>query len=62
MAGRAGRTTEYPDGRVWFIGSRITPAMREAVKWINKMNKEAAEQGYLKRLPMLQLSRLKRVR
>ncbi|MDD4588311.1 MAG: helicase-related protein, partial [Heliobacteriaceae bacterium] len=34
MAGRAGRSTERPYGEVWFMGTRITPAMEEAVRCI----------------------------
>ncbi len=48
MAGRSGRTTDYPLGRVLFVGRRITPAMRAAVEQINYMNREARAKGYLK--------------
>lgn len=51
MAGRTGRKAENPHGRVWFVGSHMTSSMKEAVLWINNMNKEAAEKGYLRRLP-----------
>ncbi|HZK18008.1 MAG TPA: DEAD/DEAH box helicase, partial [Clostridia bacterium] len=47
MAGRSGRTTDYPEGRVLFVGTRITPAMGGAVDQIVYMNKEALAKGYL---------------
>lgn len=48
MAGRAGRKAEHPDGEVWFIGGRITDAMKTAQKRITYLNRQAAEQGLLK--------------
>ncbi|WP_418791029.1 DEAD/DEAH box helicase [Phosphitispora sp. TUW77] len=48
MAGRAGRSAEYPDGEVVFIGKSISDAMRNARKRIVFLNKKAREQGYLK--------------
>ena len=47
MAGRAGRTAQYPKGKVWFAAAAKTEAMQEAVKVIAKMNKEATAKGYL---------------
>lgn len=49
IAGRAGRTTEYPTGRVWFVGRWVSPAMKAAVRQIKALNKEARLKGYLKR-------------
>lgn len=49
MAGRAGRTTDYPEGRVWFVGDGISPAMKIAVQKIREMNTEAQRRGYLVR-------------
>jgi competence protein ComFA len=51
MAGRAGRMTENPTGKVWFVGAHTTPFMKQAVTWIKSINKQAADMGYLKRLP-----------
>lgn len=47
MAGRAGRSTERPYGDVWFVGTRVTPAMKEAVRSIRWLNEEALNQGFL---------------
>jgi len=47
MAGRAGRTSSYPLGKVWFMGSRVTKSMRSAQKKIHQMNVEAGEKGFL---------------
>lgn len=47
MAGRAGRTTAYPGGKVWFVGDGISPAMKTAVRKIREMNNEAERRGYL---------------
>ncbi len=51
MAGRAGRMTDNPQGRVWFVGAHSTSPMKQAITWIKNINKEAADKGYLKRLP-----------
>ncbi|MHB1127704.1 MAG: DEAD/DEAH box helicase family protein [Bacillota bacterium] len=48
MAGRSGRSEEYPEGRVWFVGVRTTPAMHDAVGKIKSMNLEARRLGYLR--------------
>ncbi len=48
MAGRSGRSLEYPEGRVWFIGNEITQEMKKARKQIVGLNKEAREKGYLR--------------
>lgn len=47
MAGRAGRTAQYPNGDVCFIASTKTEEMEKAVKSIRKMNAEAKQKGYL---------------
>ncbi|MEW6621854.1 MAG: DEAD/DEAH box helicase [Bacillota bacterium] len=59
MAGRVGRMAENPHGNVWFVGTHATPAMKEAISWIKNMNKEAAEKGYLNRLPAAGRMKLK---
>ncbi|MBU7006420.1 DEAD/DEAH box helicase, partial [Phosphitispora fastidiosa] len=48
MAGRAGRSIEYPDGEVVFAGKTISDAMGNARKKIVFLNRTAREQGYLK--------------
>ncbi len=48
MAGRAGRSAEYPQGEVVFAGKTISDAMRNARKKIIFLNRTAREQGYLK--------------
>ncbi|SJZ44392.1 DEAD/DEAH box helicase [Selenihalanaerobacter shriftii] len=47
MAGRAGRSLEYPDGEVWFIGQQITSEMKKAKSRIQSLNQEARKKGYL---------------
>lgn len=47
MAGRVGRSTERPKGRVHFVGRRISPEMRRAVQQIEGMNAEASALGLL---------------
>ncbi|MHB1418199.1 MAG: DEAD/DEAH box helicase [Bacillota bacterium] len=48
MAGRSGRSEDYPDGRVWFVGIRNTLAMQGATEKIKSMNLEARRLGYLR--------------
>ncbi|MZP29483.1 DEAD/DEAH box helicase family protein [Heliobacterium undosum] len=48
MAGRAGRSTERPYGEVWFMGTRVTAAMQEAVDTIHWMNEQARREGFLR--------------
>lgn len=48
MAGRVGRTTQRPTGRVTFAGRRITRAMRQAVAQIEEMNRLARTMGLLR--------------
>ena len=38
IAGRAGRTVDYPDGDVYFLANSITKEMKEAIKEIKKYN------------------------
>lgn len=45
MAGRAGRTTDRPDGKVIFAAVSITKAMRGAVSWIEEQNRIAKREG-----------------
>lgn len=47
MAGRAGRSADYPCARVHFVAERMTPSMRAAIQSIQAMNRHAAEAGYL---------------
>jgi late competence protein required for DNA uptake (superfamily II DNA/RNA helicase) len=47
MAGRAGRSQEYPCARVYYVAERTSPAMRAAVASIRDMNEHAAKSGYL---------------
>ena len=48
MAGRSGRTLEYPRGRVWFAGSRCSREMRTACERIKKLNRQGFDLGYLR--------------
>lgn len=47
MAGKAGLSPEYPNGRVWFVGTSVTGAMKAARETIEAINQEAAREGYL---------------
>ena len=47
MAGRAGRSNWAPDGRVIFVGRRVSREMKKAKEWICQMNAEARERGLL---------------
>jgi competence protein ComFA len=47
IAGRCGRSPEYPTGEVWFVASQITRSMREARAQIRSFNEEARRKGYL---------------
>jgi competence protein ComFA len=47
MAGRAGRTKEYPVGRVLFVSERKVPAVTEAINWIKEQNSFAASLGLI---------------
>lgn len=48
IAGRCGRSPDYPTGEVWFIAKEISRSMREARSQIMGMNKEAQRKGYLR--------------
>ncbi|HBK69613.1 MAG TPA: hypothetical protein DDZ91_13290, partial [Firmicutes bacterium] len=41
IAGRVGRSAEDPDGIVYFVADTVSPAMKEARRGIELMNKEA---------------------
>lgn len=47
MAGRAGRSAEFPDGEVVFVGRTINKAMKNAIKKIRFLNSVARREGYL---------------
>ncbi|MGI6037016.1 MAG: DEAD/DEAH box helicase [Limnochordia bacterium] len=47
MAGRSGRSSEAPRGRVWFYGRRITAPMRQARAMIRELNRRARRGGFL---------------
>jgi len=51
MAGRAGRSSIYPNGKVLFVGDKVSPAMEEAIARIREQNREAAGRGYLRESP-----------
>lgn len=48
MAGRAGRSSEDPAGRVIFASSQWTLSQKLAVNQIKAMNRIAGKHGYLK--------------
>ncbi|SMB91434.1 competence protein ComFA [Thermanaeromonas toyohensis ToBE] len=48
LAGRAGRTSEYPQARVWFVARKVSPEMAKALETIRWFNRMAGEKGYLK--------------
>ncbi|GAB6100031.1 helicase-related protein [Halanaerocella petrolearia] len=50
MAGRSGRSFKYPEGRVCFVGDKITEEMELARDMIRDLNREAAEKGHLKKI------------
>ena len=47
MAGRAGRSADDPEGRVFFAAPAWTAPQREACRQIREMNREAKKKGYL---------------
>ncbi|MDW7675467.1 MAG: DEAD/DEAH box helicase family protein, partial [Bacillota bacterium] len=53
MAGRAGRSGIYPNGKVMFVGDKPSAAMEEAVARIKEQNQEAQGRGYLRESPQL---------
>lgn len=48
MAGRAGRSADYPYGLVRFIGGQETGEIRQAIRMIQKLNELAREAGCLR--------------
>ena len=48
MAGRAGRSGDFPRGEVLFAGEKITPAMQGACEKIAMLNRDALSKGYLR--------------
>lgn len=48
IAGRCGRSPDYPTGEVWFVDSEISRAMEEARAQIRSFNEEARRKGYLR--------------
>ncbi|QKS48854.1 DEAD/DEAH box helicase family protein (plasmid) [Paenibacillus cellulosilyticus] len=47
MAGRAGRSKDDPNGRVYFFASTSNQSQRRAIAQIKSMNREAKKNGYL---------------
>lgn len=47
IAGRVGRTADFPGGAVLFIGAKLTAPMNEAQKLIKQLNEQAKERGLL---------------
>lgn len=52
MAGRVGRSQKAPGGTVLFAAKEITPAMRGAVRLIQRLNQEAEKKGLLRHAPL----------
>ena len=52
MAGRAGRSSDAPNGAVYFLSQQWSTEQKRAIKQIKSMNKLALQQGYL--LPQYQ--------
>lgn len=47
MAGRAGRSSDAPNGKVYFLSQQWSTAQKRAIKQIKSMNRLAMQQGYL---------------
>lgn len=47
MAGRVGRTQQYPKGQVLFVGHKLTNEMRSAIAKIKFLNQQAAKNNLL---------------
>lgn len=47
MAGRAGRTSEAPKGRVIFAANGVSPQVKQACQYIREANRLALERGYV---------------
>lgn len=54
MAGRAGRSADAPDARVYFGGRSMTASQRRAMRHIRSMNRLARRKGYLLSAPSRQ--------
>jgi competence protein ComFA len=42
-----GWTDNYPEGRVWFVATEISPGIDGCVRKIKLLNEEATKRGYL---------------
>lgn len=49
IAGRCGRSPDYPTGEVWFVSRQISRAMEEARAQVRSFNEEARCKGYLRK-------------
>lgn len=49
MAGRSGRSSDDPNGFVYFIGKEFTLSQRDAIRQISQMNQIAMKKGFLSR-------------
>jgi competence protein ComFA len=49
IAGRVGRSKDYQNGEVWFLGSERTESQRKAKKEICWLNEQAKKEGYLEK-------------
>ncbi len=47
ISGRAGRSADYPQGRVFFCGSKISASMRQARRQVCRLNQWARRRGLL---------------
>ncbi len=57
IAGRCGRSPDYPTGEVWFVSPGASRSMRDARAQIAELNKEALHRGYLRENWEKELSR-----
>lgn len=48
MAGRAGRSAQFPHGEAVFVAKRVSGAMKSAREKIEYLNKQARQHGFLK--------------
>ncbi|MEX2105027.1 MAG: helicase-related protein, partial [Bacilli bacterium] len=47
MAGRVGRSSDFPDGNVWFVAEERTLAQKRAIEQIKRMNLIAKRDGFI---------------
>ena len=47
IAGRVGRTAQFPTGKVLFVGARKTASITQAIRLIRQLNQEAYTRGLL---------------